>query len=376
MIPIASAAELAALLARLTGVAKIAVDSEGNGWHAYRARLCVLQLAWREGEDLAIAIVDPLAVDCGPLGELLGPAGPVKVLHDLGFDARLLADAGLRLGNVRDTAIAAQLCGEARTGLANLLESRLGVRVEKGLQDHDWAERPLGDGELFYLAQDVRHLLALDASLASEEATRDIAEEVALECEVKLASALVPPPPAPLPHERIKGWRDLPAPGRAALARLASAREALAEAADVPPFRVARSEMLVDLARRRPRDAAQVARVCGRRAGGEHAAIWAEAIARAGDDADAPVTPQPERKPEPPRRLRRALSDWRQAEAELRAVSPQVVLPGRCLDAVAFAIAGDPEAYPRALEAVEGLGTRRIARYREAWQGLREPGTD
>ena len=43
-------------------------------------------------------MVDALAVgSLDPLAPLLGAAGPPKILHDAGFDARLLRDAGLVL---------------------------------------------------------------------------------------------------------------------------------------------------------------------------------------------------------------------------------------------------------------------------------------
>ena len=38
-----------------------------------------------------------VVVDVAPLGPTLGPGGPVKVLHDLTFDARMLLDAGVLL---------------------------------------------------------------------------------------------------------------------------------------------------------------------------------------------------------------------------------------------------------------------------------------
>ena len=50
--------ELKALTQQASGAAWLALDSEGDGFHRYRSRLCVLQLAVGEVE----AIVDPLAL--------------------------------------------------------------------------------------------------------------------------------------------------------------------------------------------------------------------------------------------------------------------------------------------------------------------------
>src|SRR5262249_25111497 len=152
-------------------VDSIGLDVEADGLFAYRAHLCTLQLALypsppadsndREassGEPPEIVIVDALAVHPAPLADLLGPHGPPKILHDLTFDARMLQGVGITVGNVVDTSVVARLLGRKATGLASLLETELGVRVAKQFQQHDWRIRPIGDSELDYLADDVRHL--------------------------------------------------------------------------------------------------------------------------------------------------------------------------------------------------------------------------
>src|SRR5258708_5200594 len=91
---------------------RLALDVEGNGLFAFRPRLCAAQLAWEADGATQIAIVDTLAVDPAPLADLLGLRGPVKVLHDFTFDLKLLQDAGIALGNVRDTSVLARLLGK------------------------------------------------------------------------------------------------------------------------------------------------------------------------------------------------------------------------------------------------------------------------
>src|SRR6185312_8592648 len=122
---------------------RLAVDVEASGMFAYRARTCTLQLAWDGGEK--VAVVDALATSIEPLRELLGDSGPVKIVHDVAFDARLLAESGIALGNVHDTAVAARMLSRAATGLATMLEVELGVRIAKTMQQHDWRVRPLDD---------------------------------------------------------------------------------------------------------------------------------------------------------------------------------------------------------------------------------------
>jgi len=364
---------------------RIALDIEGNGLYAYRSRLCVLQLGWLEGDQVAVAIVDPLALPVAPLGDLLGSAGPVKVLHDLTFDARMLTEAGVELGNVRDTSVAARFLGEPATGLGALVLARLGIELDKQLQDHDWAQRPFTDGQLAYLAGDVRHLLALEDELTRSAEEQRIAAEVAVECRYKLAGALAPPQDQRPSHLRLKGYADLGNPGRAVARRLVMLRDDLAETADVPPFRIAPNALLVVLARRKPRDAGQLRKCCGnrRRLPGDPEQ-WLAAVRLGLDDG---VPPAPEQAAATPtavsgreialrKRLSRALSTWRRKEAKQREVDAQVVLPGHCVGPLVRELA-TPSAPAGAglharLAAVDGLGDCRLQRYERTWCALAE----
>ena len=120
--------ELIELVDQCTGKAAVALDAEANGLHAFRARLCVLQIAWRDGDNVVMAVIDTLELNLSPLAKLLSNAGPVKIVHDLTFDARILQERGITLGRVRvhashatyasilrrRTARAAFVCGRAR----------------------------------------------------------------------------------------------------------------------------------------------------------------------------------------------------------------------------------------------------------------------
>jgi ribonuclease D len=175
----------------------------------------------------------------------------VKILHDAGFDARLLRDAGVTLGNVVDTSVMARFLGCRETGLGSLLGRRLGVAVDKSLQQHDWARRPLGPREVAYLAGDVVDLGRLAASLEADVAATDIADEVAEESAYALRSALADD--AAAGYWRVKGVRDLGGAGRAVARALWLVRERVAEERDVPPGRVLSNAALVQLAKSRPK---------------------------------------------------------------------------------------------------------------------------
>ncbi len=380
-----TAAALAPVAARAARAPRLAVDAEANGLHAFRPALCTLQLAWEEGGAVAIAVIDTLAVPAAPLAPLLGPAGPVKVLHDLTFDARLLAEAGAPLGRARDTSVAARLLGITATGLGALLASELGVAHAKDLQQHDWSRRPLTSAQLAYLAGDVRHLLALDDRLDARAAALDIAAEIADECAHKLDTALAPPRDGRPAYVRIKGAAALDAVGRAVLRRLCQAREEAAGEVDVPPFKVITSETLLELAARRPRDRAALAAVRGATAGlaGHRVEGWLRAVAAGLADGDVPADERafflpvvPDRASFAKRRSREAqVSAWRKAEAARRGVDVQAVLPGHCAtDLVDALLAHDERPDAAALEAaiarIPGIGQRRVDRYAGAFLAL------
>ncbi|RMG44664.1 MAG: ribonuclease D, partial [Acidobacteria bacterium] len=159
---------------RLRGATRIALDTEANGFHAYRPRLCLIQLAWEAPGEGGEALIDPLAFrpeqgDLAGLAAVLGdPPGPV-VVHGGDYDVRLLKrDAAIAPARLFDTEIAARLVGRRRTGLAALVEEIAGVRLSKAAQRTDWARRPLPPRALDYALDDVRYLPALHDRLQAE----------------------------------------------------------------------------------------------------------------------------------------------------------------------------------------------------------------
>jgi ribonuclease D len=361
--PIERQAPLADCAHALASAPRVALDAEGDGFHRYRARLCVLQLATPSH---GVAILDTLAIESlDALAPLLGPDGPVKVVHDASFDARMLLRRGLTLDRVFDTAVAARFLGETATGLSSLLAKHLGVRLAKEHQQADWGERPLSAERLAYLTADVAHLVPLSELLEARLRELDLLEEVLEEGRHVLAMARAPEPER-APWTRIKGARDLSSAALALLVALADVREDEAEQRDVPPFRVAPNAALLEAAQR-ARDVHALRRVRGLR--GLDDAALADALRRAA--AGGPPR-EPEPTPPPPeerarRRAReKALSAWRAAEAERRGVNEQAVLPGHCLRDLADAEVGELDDLSR----VSGFGDKRRERYGEALLAL------
>lgn len=356
--------DLRAAARDLASAGSIAIDCESDGVHHWKSRLCVLQCALPDGE---VFIFDALALPLrDALGEVLGEAGPVKVLHDLYFDAWLLRGASIALARVVDTSVHARFLGLRETGLATLLSQRFGVVLDKKFQQYDWAKRPLDEPLQDYLAGDVRHLHDLHRELDADARARLITSEVEEETSYALRRALRDADDDRLPHAKVKGRHGLDAVGRAVLKRLAAARESLAELRDLPSGRVLSNAALVDVARRRPRSNERLkTMVQGGLRDDDSLAVWMAAVRDGEADGDVPPDERHYFESERSgmdgalrRRREVALQKWRAETAAARGIDPQVVLPGHCLDAIAGA---DVRAADD-LRRIDGVGEVRVLR--------------
>src|SRR5688500_10311564 len=158
-----SADALTAFVGHAAKASVVALDTEFMREKTYRAELCLLQVAF---DDQAVCI-DPLALaDLSPLAPLLAAGPAVKIMHAARQDLEVLLPAVGLVQPVFDTQIAAALAGfPAQVGYAELARRLLGVELDKAHTRTDWARRPLSAEQQEYALDDVRHLLALRASL-------------------------------------------------------------------------------------------------------------------------------------------------------------------------------------------------------------------
>jgi ribonuclease D len=342
------------------GHAELALDTEADGMFRYRARLCYVQLAAGD----AIAIVDTLAVPVQRLAALLARSEPIKLIHDLAFDARMLAEYGVALGPVFDTSIAARFLGIKATGLKSLLASELGVDLDKSFQQADWGARPLPEAALPYLADDVRHLARLRAVLTARAEAADIHAEIAEECAYALREA-ARPRPQPSAFSRIPNTRELTPRARARLHLLAELRERLAEARDVPAGKLIPTAVLVASA-----DSGSVSdATLGRFLAGDEQLAYRQALSEGDALQDAPegelvrlyVPPPPPYVVKLQKRRRALLVGFRDRAAAERGIDPQAVIPGHCINELVTEDVLDADSFAR----VPGFGARRTERYAE-----------
>jgi ribonuclease D len=250
---------LARLVEALRPEPVIALDTESNSFHVYKERVCLIQLSTRDRD----YVVDPLAVDAGPLGAVLTD-GRETVLHGADYDVRCLKrEYGWRLPRLFDTMAAARRLGRRELGLSALVHAQFGVRLMKTFQRSDWGRRPLEPAQLAYAALDTHFLLPLHATLAGELEGRGAADAARAEFERIAAAEPREKVFDPEGFRRLPRARELDPAGRRVLRALWIAREARAREADRPPFKVLAEETLVLLARVRPRTADELARVRG-----------------------------------------------------------------------------------------------------------------
>ncbi|HUP45678.1 MAG TPA: ribonuclease D [Thermoanaerobaculia bacterium] len=241
-------------LQRIGAQPVVAIDTEADSLHSYFDKVCLIQISI-PGHDL---VVDPLAkIRLDGFGAILADPNVKKILHGADYDLRILhRDFGFTTANLVDTMVSAQLLGYEAFGLSALLERHFHVKLNKVHQRADWAMRPLSPDMLEYAAMDTRHLVALADKLRAElEALGRW--EWALEEFARLESIRFREnPDEDEPWRRMKNLGKLDRRGLAILRSLHRWRDDLARKADRPPFKIIGNEALLDLATKKPADAA------------------------------------------------------------------------------------------------------------------------
>jgi ribonuclease D len=269
-----SDAALADLVDRLAREPRYALDTEFHGERSYFPRLALLQVAWSGG----LALVDPLAVDVAPLGEVL--AGPgTMVAHAADQDLTILERACGRVPTrCFDTQVAAGFLGMGTPALTRLAEDILKVRVPKGDRLTDWTRRPLAAGQKRYAAGDVAYLLDIQEELERRLGELGRQEWCDAECADRLGRDRSPQDPETA-WWRLKGSRSLRGPARGVAQEVTAWRERQARAADVPPRFILSDLALAGVIQRAPRNIEEVASIRGVDAGVARGRIAKEIVA-------------------------------------------------------------------------------------------------
>ena len=241
-------------LARVAEQRVVAVDTEADSLHSYFDKVCLIQISI-PGEDF---VVDPLReVRLDRFGTILADPAITKILHGADYDLRILnRDFGFTTANLVDTMICAQLLGYPAFGLAALLERHFGVKLNKAHQRADWAMRPLPPEMLEYAAMDTRYLVALAEKLRDELEALGRLDWAAEEFRRLEAIRFRETPEEEEGWRRMKNISALDRRGLAVLRGLYLWRDALARKADRPPFKIIGNDALLEIATKKPVDAA------------------------------------------------------------------------------------------------------------------------
>jgi ribonuclease D len=207
-------------------------------------------------------LVDPLAVDVGPLRRLLDSEATC-IMHAASQDLEILERAcGTVPRHLVDTQIAAGFVGLGSPGLGVLLQRRLSLHLPKADRLTDWLRRPLGGDALRYAAADVDHLAALWADLSADLERRGRLQWALDECDQARDRYRQPADPE-VAWWRIKEARRLRGRARAVAQSVAAWRERRARTVDRPVRRVLPDLAVVAIAERPPKSRRDLGRVRG-----------------------------------------------------------------------------------------------------------------
>jgi ribonuclease D len=236
--------KLAAFLPQLRAAKWIALDTEADSLHAYPEKVCLIQISII-GSDV---LVDPLAkINLDPLFDVFN--AHELVFHAADYDLRLLEKHHqFTPSAIFDTMLAARLLGERQFGLSSLVEKFLGVKLDKGSQKADWAQRPLTEKMEIYARNDTHYLKPLADKLKLELQNKKRLAWHQESCAQLIEDCTRPQIMNADSVWRVKGSSILSRPALAILRELWQWREKEAIAYCRPPFFVLSHERMVDIA--------------------------------------------------------------------------------------------------------------------------------
>jgi ribonuclease D len=224
-----------------------------------------------------------------------------------------------------------------QVGYAELVARQLGHSIDKGQTRTDWSRRPLTAAQLAYAADDVRHLLTLQADLQAALAARGRADWVAEETEALEDPRLYRTDPAAA-WKRLKGLNRLKPSEQSAARALADWREHRALESDKPRGWILADETLYAIATRAPATTSELESIpslppgVARKRGEELLALLRQAGT---DDSAVPLSAPRRPLPEEMARAARLLQVVRDVATTCE-ISAEVLATRRDVEAIAF----------------------------------------
>jgi ribonuclease D len=247
---------------RIDGAPFITVDTEFMRESTYYPELCLVQVATPE----VAAAIDPLApgIDLDPLLDLLvNREEMLKVFHAGGQDVEIIFNlTGKTPHPIFDTQIGAMALAQAeQLGYSNLVESWLGLSLDKGARFTDWSRRPLDKRQIDYAIADVTHLAKIFPMMLEKLRKTDRGHWLDEEME-RLAD------PSNYQLDPDDAWQRVKIQSKkpdvlGRLRAIAAWREREARQKNLPRGRIAKDETLAELAAHPPRHQDDLGRIRG-----------------------------------------------------------------------------------------------------------------
>jgi len=252
--------QLGALVDRLAAHSHVAFDTEFVSEHTYRSQLCLIQVAAPD----TLAVIDTLKVrELDPFWRLLTEPGRTTVVHagreEMGF---ILQAIKARPSSLFDVQVAAGLVDhDYPAGYASIVRRFLNLPTNKGETRTDWRQRPLTPAQLEYALDDVRHLEKLWRKL--EDKLTSSGRSDWMQDEMQSWQAEVEESFIRKRWRRVSGLSGLSRRELAIARELWHWRDSVAESRDMPPKRVLRDDLLVELCKRKSADERQISAIRG-----------------------------------------------------------------------------------------------------------------
>lgn len=244
---------LADLCSRMRGSKRIGFDTEFVSEDTFRPELCLVQVIAEGGPGGdALAVIDPQPIDdMNPFWELLADGDHITIAHAAREEINFcMAAIDRPPANLFDTQLSAAFCSpEYPAAYSSVVQRLLSSRPNKGEQRTDWRRRPLTDAQIDYALEDVRYLFPLHDKITAKIERLGRTEWMETETLGFVKEVI-----SARTRER---WRKVSGSGGLPIRSLAIVRElwrwrhAEAQRRDLPPKRILRDDLLVELAKKK-----------------------------------------------------------------------------------------------------------------------------
>jgi ribonuclease D len=248
--------ELQNLCHQLASCSLIALDTEFIRTDTFYPKIALIQLS--DGE--TIWLIDVLAIDNFiPLKQLLESPDTTLIFHACAEDLEVLDHSvNIQPTHIFDTQIAAGIVNVGYCmGYARLVDSLLEIQLDKQETRSNWLARPLTQRQLDYAEVDVLHLHSLYRLLLKMLNEQDRVKWFEEESQ-GLFSVVDQRKSNPDYYTRIRGAWRLDPQSLSTLRHLCQWRETISRSRDVPKSRIAKDNVLLDIAKQMPKSKRQL----------------------------------------------------------------------------------------------------------------------